>query len=224
MNLQNRVRCFGAVVENEGVVGGMTGVALGGRSMGARAAVMGIKEQGWERGALVLVSYPLINPKGDVRDEILLGVERGVDVLFVSGERDSMMDWERLEQVRGEMKARSFVVVVKGADHGMGLTGKAKKGVERMRVETGKMAAEWLEERGDEGEGWTKILKWDEAQEKCILVSSETDGNSVDEEEKGGDLPEKVARVGRGKRRSTAHDTEPDVSAKAPAKRRKKAR
>ena len=220
MNLSNRVKCFGAVIESEGVE---EGVALGGRSMGARAAVMTCKEQGWERGGLVLVSYPLVSPKGDVRDEILLGVERGVDVLFVSGKKDSMMDWERLKRVRREMKARSWVVVVKGADHGMGLTGKAKKGVESMREETGRMAAEWLEGGRDEGKEWTKFLGWDEVQEKCILASSETDDQSGDHE-KGGDWPKKAAKAGRGKSKSTAHDTEPDRSANPPAKRRKKAR
>ena len=233
MNLKNRVKCFEKVVEfeaagveggdGEGGVGGVAGVALGGRSMGARAAVMACKEMGWERGALVLVSYPLVSPKGEVRDEILLEVEGGVDVLFVSGERDGMMDWERLERVRGDMKARSWVVVVKGADHGMGLTGKAKKGVERMREETGRLAAEWLERGRAEGKGWTKTLEWDEVQEKCILVSSDTDAQSGDDE-KGGDLPEKAVKAGRGKRKSAGPETEPDRSAKPPAKRRKKAR
>ncbi|KAE8448611.1 hypothetical protein EG329_009036 [Mollisiaceae sp. DMI_Dod_QoI] len=83
-------------------------MALGGRSMGARAAVMAAKERREEEvRCLVLVSYPLHTGNGDVRDEILLEVEEGVKVLFVVGDRDAMCDLER-------MKARSWRVVVQG--------------------------------------------------------------------------------------------------------------
>jgi len=58
--------------------------------------------------------------------------------------------------VREEMKAKSQLVVVDGADHGMGLgssaglKGKEKEAaVEEVRVMGGRRAAEWVSGRGD---------------------------------------------------------------------------
>lgn len=107
MNLQSRVKTFNAVTEHLQWSG-----ALGGRSMGARAAVMARTE---ETKALVLVSYPLIGGKrGDVRDRILLGLPSDVDVLFVIGADDNMCPKGQLDEVVGKMKARTWMVQVEG--------------------------------------------------------------------------------------------------------------
>lgn len=174
MNLTSRVRGFKTVFEAFRVEGGRQ-VALGGRSMGARAAVLTalemIEEGGVEAApeALVLVSWPLTAGKEgkrepERREQILKDLPEGVDVLFVLGERDEMCDMEMFEGLRGEMKARSWVVVVNGADHGMGL--RAKDGVEKMRMRTGGVAAEWLRER--DGEKRKGTLEWDGEREEIV--------------------------------------------------------
>jgi predicted alpha/beta-hydrolase family hydrolase len=152
MNLKHRTRTFHAVVENQGAA-----VALGGRSMGARAAVITAAEcKADERPeALILVSYPLSaggqTPKkqhdGDPRKQILLDVPSDIDVLFVAGSEDNQCHLDELESVRKEMNARSWLLEVKGADHGMSL--KTKDGIQLVRLRTGALAAEWLEKRDD---------------------------------------------------------------------------
>jgi predicted alpha/beta-hydrolase family hydrolase len=133
-------------------------VLFGGRSMGARAAAMAAAELmgsdgGGEGGEkmkvrLVLVSYPLVGPKGELRDGILLYLSDEVDVLFVSGDRDAMCPLSRLEEVRGKMAAKSRLVVVRGADHGMHTR---PAGLEKeVGEETGRRAAEWV--MGEMGE------------------------------------------------------------------------
>jgi hypothetical protein len=102
---------------------------------------------------LILISYPLQSPIGDVRDRILLELPAETDVLFISGDRDEMCHVERLRQVRRRMKARSWMVRVRGAGHGMDVkatsNSKAKPKVvtEEVGVETGRCAAEWLVKR-----------------------------------------------------------------------------
>jgi hypothetical protein len=139
MNLVSRVKMFDAVISEQARSKPVT--ALGGRSMGARAAVVAAKGRE-EVKYLVMVSYPLHTGKGDLRDEILLEIEEGVKVLFVVGDRDTMCDLERLEEVRGKMGAESWRVVVEGADHGM--TVKPKAGTEAVGELVGKVVAEWL--------------------------------------------------------------------------------
>lgn len=132
-------------------------VVFGGRSMGARAAVMAATELivaeeeklvGTVR--LVLVSYPLQGPK-DVRDQILLDLPKETDVLFVIGDRDAMCPLDLLEGIRARMKARSRLVVVRGADHGMNIRPASK--TRELGEETGRVAARWVS--GEENEGET---------------------------------------------------------------------
>lgn len=59
-----------------------------------------------------------------------------------------MCDLDMLEGVRQKMKARSWRVVVNGADHGMNV--KPKKGTKGVGELVGKVAAEWFEECDDE--------------------------------------------------------------------------
>lgn len=172
MNLTNRIKYFHIVIENEKKHTQTTTsgeVVLGGRSMGARAAVLTALERREKMsekekiGALVLVSYPLMaGTKGEKREEerrekILKDLDEGMDVLFIVGDADAQCPMEMLEEMRGVMRARSWVCVVEGADHGMGM--KPNKAAEDMRRKTGEVAARWLEERHDEARDST--ISWD---------------------------------------------------------------
>ncbi|KAK5058625.1 hypothetical protein LTR84_010889 [Exophiala bonariae] len=166
MNLSARAKGFDSVLAYEGSSkdkgreGGDASdvaAAFGGRSMGARAAVVAsqarAQAQGQSHGKLlVLASYPLVGQqKGDVRDAILLSLPADTQVLFISGDRDNLCPLPQLESVRAKMKARTWLVTVVGADHGMDLHGgKAlKKGTEEVGRECGRIAARWLKERDD---------------------------------------------------------------------------
>jgi predicted alpha/beta-hydrolase family hydrolase len=160
MNLGSRVKGFRACVEyvegereegrkkSGGKRAQASGLLVGGRSMGARAAVMAVlekkeeKEKEKEGGVdLVLVSYPLKGPK-DVRDQILLDLPASVNVLFIIGEKDAMCPLDLLNHVRNSMKAKTQLVVVKGADHGM--KGGGVKLEKERGEETGRVAVKWL--------------------------------------------------------------------------------
>ena len=125
---------FAAVAENQNF-----STALGGRSMGARAAVVAITG---DTKHLVLVSYPLHN-LNDTRDQILLDLPASVQVLFISGDNDSMCDLKQLDDVRSKMKCDSWKITVKNATHGMVV--KPKIGTEEVGKKTGEIAARWLE-------------------------------------------------------------------------------
>jgi predicted alpha/beta-hydrolase family hydrolase len=164
MNLTSRVRMFDAVVNAQPEVN-----CLGGRSMGARAAVICANSRG-EGGSgqgnierLVLVSYPLHTEK-EIRDGILLEIEGRTKVLFVSGERDEMCDLDRLEEVRKKMKARSWRIVVRGADHGMVV--KRKVGTKDVGELVGEVIARWL--RDNEDENVEGEIRWDEGGERAV--------------------------------------------------------
>ncbi|KAK6403395.1 hypothetical protein LTR95_018965 [Oleoguttula sp. CCFEE 5521] len=153
MNLPNRVKACQAVLDRV-----KWSAALGGRSMGARAAcITAAENEGTE--AVVLVSYPLMGGKEgtDVRDRILLDLPERAKVLFVIGEKDGMCPLEQLEEVRGRMKAQTWLVVVEGADHGMSVT--PKKASEAVRECTGALAAMWLRARDDEKR--RRTIRWD---------------------------------------------------------------
>lgn len=150
-----------------------SGAVLGGRSMGARAAVVAAGEletrgliangeadaNGEETRVklnkrLVLVSYPLIagNGKGESkmeeREKLLLDLPASFEVLFIIGTRDSMCPLENLQEVREKMAAKSWLVRVEGANHGMEVKPKGKMG--EVVEETGRVAALWLEARNTE--------------------------------------------------------------------------
>ncbi|TKA21740.1 hypothetical protein B0A50_08746 [Salinomyces thailandicus] len=155
-NLPSRVQAFHAVMENENFR-----TALGGRSMGGRAATIAATQEKEQRqtDALVIVSFPLIGGKNkDSREQILLDLPREVDVLFLSGSKDALCPLSELAGVRERMKARSWLLTVTGANHGM--EWKWKGSVRELRRLTGSMAAEWLESR-DGGKRSCEIF-WDE--------------------------------------------------------------
>ena len=99
---------------------------------------------------MVLVSYPMVGAqKGDSREQILLDLPQNVDVLFVSGDRDSMCSVDRLQMAADKMKTRTWIAIVEGADHGM--SAKPKSTDEPTRKATGRLAAEWLASREESG-------------------------------------------------------------------------
>lgn len=174
-------------------------IVVGGRSMGARAAVMvgGVRE---EISKIVCVSYPLRGEKGDVRDGILLDLPRGKEVLFVVGGRDGMCDLEGLEEVRGRMEAASWVVVVEGAGHGMdvgkGWGGDGIEASEVVRREVGRVVAQWVRT----GREWArrKTMRWNCESDEVELVDDEScegvsrDGDAKVPEDKSGDSDKAV--------------------------------
>jgi len=139
MNLNSRVKMFNAILEDQQSHGCS---ALGGRSMGARAAVMAATES---TKFLILVSYPLRSDKGELRDKILLDIPAEINVLFISGDGDGMCELGELNGVRQKMKCSTWLVRVRRADHGMNV--KPPKGTKIVGEETGRVAAEWLKER-----------------------------------------------------------------------------
>lgn len=187
MNLKARTRMFPTVRDHDKKQGkAETTVAFGGRSMGARAAVLAAQADE-SINVLVLVSYPLIGPGGAVRDRILLDIRPDVDVLFISGDGDSMCDMARLTALRAKMKAKTWMVVVQGADHGMNLKGgaKMKKATEEVTRETGRIAARWIGGRDEEHKDM--VLRWNG--EKAVGGWGGDGGNDDQghkESEKGG--------------------------------------
>jgi len=188
MNMRSRVGSFVAVAqwaaeqhmattgktrETYHTITNSSGAVLGGRSMGARAAVMaageletrgliasGEADAGGEEvmvklnKRLVLVSYPLIagNGKGESkmeeREQLLLDLPASFEVLFIIGTRDSMCPLDKLQEAREKMTAKSWLVRVEGANHGMEVKPKGK--MAEVVEETGRVAALWLEARNTE--------------------------------------------------------------------------
>ena len=137
MNLKSRARMFEQVIASDLNVN--IPRCLGGRSMGARAAVMAATDNTTH---LVLVSYPLHTDK-ETRDQTLLDLPASIKVIFVSGDSDEMCDLERLEQVRNKMNCKTWRVVVQNADHGMNV--KPKAGTQEVGRKTGDVVAMWLQ-------------------------------------------------------------------------------
>ncbi|KAK5078508.1 hypothetical protein LTR64_003079 [Lithohypha guttulata] len=147
MNLQSRVKAFETVLSNLQAEEPRQTFAVGGRSLGARAAAK-LAQTHEEVKKLVLVSYPLISPKGDRREQLLLDLPRDKEVLFIIGSKDTMCEISDLQQVQKRMQARSTLVIVEGGDHGMNLLGlkgwEKIQAVENQRRLTGTRAAEWV--------------------------------------------------------------------------------
>lgn len=185
MNLKNRVKSFERVLEHCKEKYPNCEFFVGGRSMGARAAVM-VAGEHEEVERVIAASYPLCNPKGDVRDEILLELDEGKSVCFLSGDKDDMCSFELLEKVRGKMVAKTKLVAVTNADHGWSLFGAGKdraKATEEIRRFGGQVAAQWL--RGErDGDGQIQ-LQWDKDGGKVVVENGATQGNGNDERNEG---------------------------------------
>ena len=137
MNLTSRVKMFEIVSKDQNAL-----KCFGGRSMGARAAIMAATD---ETTHLALISYPLHNNNA-VRDQILLDLPADKRVIFISGDHDSMCDLKKLSSVRSKMKCETWLCVVQGADHGMKM--KPAKASKEIVQKTGEIVAEWLEDAG----------------------------------------------------------------------------
>ena len=164
MNLKARTKGFHACIDElnssqstaqkgakEDTTGSKT-LLLGGRSMGARAAVIAAsehlaslddKEAEELNLRLILVSYPLLGPKDDMRDQILLDLPKSVRILFISGDEDAMCPIDTLNETRDKLTAQSQLVVVTNANHGMHVVPASR--TKRVGEETGRLAARWVE-------------------------------------------------------------------------------
>ncbi|KAB2100473.1 hypothetical protein AG0111_0g11329 [Alternaria gaisen] len=160
MELQARIKGFHECIDqldlklNAGGTGNT--LLLGGRSMGARAAVMAAseylaKKDNSEAEAmavqLILTSYPLgsedyVRNEEDVRNRELLDLPGTVEILFIVGRDDTMCPLSLLNSTRTMMAAKSKLIVVRGADHGMNVT-PAHLTVD-LGEETGRWAARWV--------------------------------------------------------------------------------
>lgn len=138
MNLNSRTKMFRAVIEAQ-----KAPECLGGRSMGARAAAMAVTDL---TSHLVLVSYPLHTNKA-IRDQILLDLAPSIKVIFVSGDKDSMCDLQKLEELRSKMKCRTWRIVVENADHGMNV--KPKVATAEVVRKTGEVVAAWTQDNDE---------------------------------------------------------------------------
>lgn len=193
MNLKSRIKLFHAVIEHLDI----EQPNLGGRSMGARAAVQAAGD--YDTPHLVLVSYPLVGANGSVRDEILLDIDPKVKVLFISGDGDNMCKIQQLNAVRKKMKAKTWLAIVKGADHGMSL--KPKMAVEPMRQDTGELAVKWMQK--SDPKKTECELSWDAESEKVVNEGWKAPGKSTtvrtapdtaDSKEEPADTDEKPAK------------------------------
>lgn len=120
--------------------------------MGARAAIMSAAAQvsAMTTTHMVLISYPLHTPgQGTIRDQILVSLPPSMKVIFVSGDRDSMCDLERLEEVRAKMACKSWRVVILGADHGMKLRSPNASKADEVVQKSGEVVAAWINESDD---------------------------------------------------------------------------
>ncbi|KAI4604531.1 hypothetical protein J4E83_011095 [Alternaria metachromatica] len=164
MNLKARTKGFHACIDElnssqstaqkgakEDTSGSKT-LLLGGRSMGARAAVIAAtehlaslddKEKEELSIQLILVSYPLLGPKDELRDQILLDLPKSVRILFISGDEDAMCPIDTLNETRDKLTAQSQLVVVTDANHGMNVVPASR--TQRVGEETGRLAARWVE-------------------------------------------------------------------------------
>lgn len=197
MNLTSRVNMFRVVADHHSEKHRHDSLILGGRSMGARAAVLTALElisESVEVHALILVSYPLTASKNgkqerefERREKILLDLPESVDVLFVSGTRDVQCNLEALKNVREEMKAKSWMVEAKGADHGMEIV--PKVGTNEMGELMGEVAANWLKKR-------------DEGKRLCEICWDDEEGKACQEEWQSGDAATDAQQPGHKKRKT----------------------
>ena len=125
--------------------------AIGGRGPGGRAAASCADET---TKHLALVSYPL-RRGSEIQDAELLALPRSIKVIFLSGDRDELVDVDELDALRKRMKAQSWRVIVRGADHDMRLL--SERGTRAIGMEMGEIVAEWLTQRENNREG---ELRW----------------------------------------------------------------
>ena len=92
-------------------------VVLVGKSMGGRVGCHVAVKLGARVAALVCLGYPLVGQRGDVRDAVLLELER--PILFVQGTRDKLCPLDRLDALLPRLVAPHALHVVEGGDHSL---------------------------------------------------------------------------------------------------------
>lgn len=161
MNLQNRVKYFSHVLQTQIE---KSGVCVGGRSLGSRAAVVTASLHSDLVQKVVCVSYPLTSPKGDVRDQILVDLPENIQVLFIIGQNDGMCDLNTLQSVRARMQCESWLIVVQGANHGMSISKKRDGRDMTQRV---------LEVQGAAAASWAQDTPTDQDKRECWIIVDE---------------------------------------------------
>jgi predicted alpha/beta-hydrolase family hydrolase len=90
---------------------------LVGKSMGGRIGCHVAVKLGATIAAVVCLGYPLVGQRGDVRETVLLELER--PILFVQGTRDALCPLERLNALIPRLRAPHALHVVAGGDHSL---------------------------------------------------------------------------------------------------------
>ncbi|XP_041927106.1 testis-expressed protein 30 isoform X1 [Alosa sapidissima] len=155
LNLPYRVKAYGAVVTYLKSHGRftLTKLFLGGRSMGARAAVS-LARQLSEEGdecvwGVVCVSFPLHPP---AQTHTHTHQERSQDlralshqpVLFISGTADNMCERKLLEELVQDMQAPAAVRWIEGGGHGLAVKGRPEEAV---LEEVNTHITEWIQQQ-----------------------------------------------------------------------------
>lgn len=194
MNLSSRVKAFHAVIEHAKA----DAAALGGRSMGARAAVLTALEREQTPEALVLVSYPLTaGKKGEKREperreQILLELPECTDVLFMVGSKDPQCDLSLLAEIRQKMSAGTWLTVLQDADHGLGL--RSEEATQAIRSRAGCIAAQWLRGR-DESKRLCQV-SWHAEKAEIVCEGWIEDQTTITPEpDHEADRPRKVRKI-----------------------------
>uniref|UniRef100_A0A8D0CAD5 KANL3/Tex30 alpha/beta hydrolase-like domain-containing protein n=1 Tax=Salvator merianae TaxID=96440 RepID=A0A8D0CAD5_SALMN len=130
LNIVYRTKAYKAVVEylRSSADYRLSGIFLGGRSMGSRAAASLTRQADQDNDnyvqGLICLSYPLHRPKlyTKLRDEDLLLIKS--PVLFVSGTADELCDQKLLETVARKMRAPTKIHWIEQAKHSMAVPGR----------------------------------------------------------------------------------------------------
>jgi hypothetical protein len=162
--------------------------SLGGRSDGARSAC---RAAIWSPiRKLIFFTYPLIRDT-EARYEELLQLASDVDVLFIVGDSDHLCTELPLSAIRRRMRARTWWIRVKGADHGFLMKGdvEAQQG---LCGAAGQLAARWNVDGGRDPGRTEMTLQWDEERKEAVwtgwMVDPKREGNVKAQGEKFPDI------------------------------------
>nr|XP_008105182.1 PREDICTED: testis-expressed sequence 30 protein isoform X1 [Anolis carolinensis] len=149
LNIIYRTKAYKAVVEylRSSDAYKLSGIFLGGRSMGSRAATSVTRQADQDNDSfiqgLICLSYPLHRPKlqAKCRDEDLLFIKS--PVLFVSGTADEMCDQRLLEDIVVKMKAPMKIHWIEKANHSMAVRGRT---MDDILLEVNVQVLSWIRE------------------------------------------------------------------------------
>ncbi|XP_007424126.1 testis-expressed protein 30 isoform X1 [Python bivittatus] len=149
LNIIHRAKAYKAVVEYLRLSDDykLSGIFLGGRSMGSRAAAIVTQQANQNNDSfirgLICLSYPLHRPKlqTKLRSEDLLLVNS--PILFVSGTADELCDKQLLEDVATKIKAPKKIVWIENANHSMAVRGRSG---DEILLEINAQVLTWIKE------------------------------------------------------------------------------